>query len=86
MTTNQLTDSQLNSMSLGELAYMIRLSVQKQTTQEQLLSQLKWKHEHAGQTQIPFSPEERMQCEPKNYLICCILLIIICLCISLFKL
>ncbi|CUA68759.1 hypothetical protein RSOLAG22IIIB_03618 [Rhizoctonia solani] len=45
----------------GEVAHLIRTSVRKQTTPEQLLAQLKWKHDRAGQTQIPFSPGEGMQ-------------------------
>ncbi|KAG8698562.1 hypothetical protein FRC09_007171 [Ceratobasidium sp. 395] len=61
MTTDQIADSQLHSMSLGEVARMIRLSVAKYTAREPLLSQLKWKHEHSGHTQIPFSPGDRMQ-------------------------
>lgn len=61
MSTEPLTDAQVHSMSLGEVAYMIRSSVQAQTAQDQLLSQLKWKHDHAGQTQIPFTPGDRMQ-------------------------
>ncbi|QRV77664.1 hypothetical protein RhiJN_05679 [Ceratobasidium sp. AG-Ba] len=61
MSTDPINDSQLHSMSLGETARIIRLSVKKYTARELLLSQLKWKHEHAGQTQIPFSPGDRMQ-------------------------
>ncbi|CAE6460520.1 unnamed protein product [Rhizoctonia solani] len=61
MSTGRLTSAQVQSKSLGELAYLIRTSVQRQTTPDQLLAQLKWKHNHAGQTQIPFSPGEGMQ-------------------------
>ncbi|QRV92482.1 Transferase domain-containing protein [Ceratobasidium sp. AG-Ba] len=61
MSTEPINDSKLHSMSLGEIARMIRLSVKKYTARGPLLSQLKWKHEHAGQTQIPFSPGDRIQ-------------------------
>ncbi|CAE6352127.1 unnamed protein product [Rhizoctonia solani] len=61
MSTEHLTSVQVRSKSLGELAYLIRNSVQKQTTPGQLLGQLKWKHDHAGQTQVGFSPGEGMQ-------------------------
>ncbi|KAG9123827.1 hypothetical protein FRC07_013831 [Ceratobasidium sp. 392] len=61
MSINRITDTQLHSMSLGKLAYIIRLSVMKYTAREPLMSQLKWKHEHSGQTQIPFSPGDRIQ-------------------------
>ncbi|KEP54312.1 transferase family protein, partial [Rhizoctonia solani 123E] len=61
MSTGRLTSAQVQSKSLGELAYLIRTSVQRQTAPDQLLAQLKWKHDHAGQTQIPFSPGEGMQ-------------------------
>jgi hypothetical protein len=63
MSTDNLTDTQLHSMSLGEIAHMIRLSVGGYTAREPLLSQMKWKYERSGQTQIPFSPGDRMQCE-----------------------
>ncbi|KAG8687147.1 hypothetical protein FRC11_007708 [Ceratobasidium sp. 423] len=61
MSTRQLTSAQVRSKSLGELAYLIRTSVHKQTGPDHLLAQLKWKHGHAGQTQVPFSPGEGMQ-------------------------
>ncbi|CAE6464432.1 unnamed protein product [Rhizoctonia solani] len=61
MSTGRLTSAQVRSKSLGELAYLIRTSVRKQTAPDHLLAQLKWKHDHAGQTQIPFSPGEGMQ-------------------------
>ncbi|KAG9074021.1 hypothetical protein FRC06_010991 [Ceratobasidium sp. 370] len=61
MSTDRITDTELHSMSLGELAHMIHLSVTKYTAQAPLLSQLKWKHDHSGKTQVPFSPGERMQ-------------------------
>lgn len=63
ISTEQITDTELHAMSLGEIARMIRLSVMGCATQEKLLSQMKWKYEHAGQTQIPFSPGDRMHCE-----------------------
>ncbi|CAE6415783.1 unnamed protein product [Rhizoctonia solani] len=61
MSTERLASTEVRSKSLGELAYLIRTSVRKQTAPNQLLAQLKWKHDHAGQTQIPFSPGEGMQ-------------------------
>ncbi|KAJ1303351.1 hypothetical protein OPQ81_011546 [Rhizoctonia solani] len=61
MSTRKLTSARVRSMSLGELAYLIRTSIQKQTAPEQLLAQFKWKYDHAGHTQIPFSPGESMQ-------------------------
>ncbi|KAL5632598.1 hypothetical protein ACGC1H_005521 [Rhizoctonia solani] len=61
MSTGRLTSAQVQSKSLGELAYLIHTSVRRQTVPNQLLAQLKWKHDHAGHTQIPFSPGEGMQ-------------------------
>ncbi|CEL60450.1 Pc21g17770 [Rhizoctonia solani AG-1 IB] len=61
MSTRRLKSTEVHSKSLGELAYLIRTSVRKQTAPDQLLAQLKWKHDHAGQTQVPFSPGEGMQ-------------------------
>ncbi|KAH7336960.1 hypothetical protein B0J17DRAFT_665580 [Rhizoctonia solani] len=61
MSTRPLASTQVRSKSQGELAHSIHLSVQKQTTPDQLLAQLRWKHDHAGQTQVPFRPGEGMQ-------------------------
>jgi hypothetical protein len=63
MSTRRLKSTEVRSKSLGELAYLIRTSVREQTAPDQLLAQLKWKHDHAGQTQVPFSPGEGMQCK-----------------------
>ncbi|QRW04292.1 hypothetical protein RhiLY_03291 [Ceratobasidium sp. AG-Ba] len=57
----QLTDTQLNSMSYGEIARMVRLSVDNNAARMPLLTKLKWVYEHEGKFVAPFNPADRLQ-------------------------
>ncbi|QRV75385.1 hypothetical protein RhiJN_03400 [Ceratobasidium sp. AG-Ba] len=61
ISTSQLTDTQLNSMSYGEIARMVRLSVDNNAARMPLLTKLKWVYEHEGKFVAPFNPADRLQ-------------------------
>ncbi|QRV98050.1 hypothetical protein RhiJN_26069 [Ceratobasidium sp. AG-Ba] len=61
VSTDQLTNSQLHSMSFGEIARIVRLSTLSSAAQEPLLAKLRWICEHDDKFIMPFSPGDRLQ-------------------------
>ncbi|KAG8705060.1 hypothetical protein FRC09_003178 [Ceratobasidium sp. 395] len=61
ISTDQLTDTELHSLSYGEIARIIRMSVKKCTSQSGTISKLKYSYEHAEEFHAPISPGDRVQ-------------------------
>jgi hypothetical protein len=61
--TSKYANCKIRDMTLGEIARLVRELVVEGSKPDTVLDHLQWKHDHAGEVQVPVPAGERVLCE-----------------------